>query len=224
MFYKTGKKNRVIAFFIWMLMPMLALAHSTSQSSTVLVETKNGQWTLQVRAALSAFESVVNNEYTVKGYNTPEEFEQLVFNLMAKNLELTVDGQNIELSRPKIKLGHETLVVYLIDVPETFKTVTLNNTMFQNIFKSKNTFMILKNGVNRNLFALEKANNFKAKVKLEDTKFTLVNTTNSLASSGLKWYVVVFLAMLGIIGLVFKLKKKEKLIPAFNPKVVKEVV
>ncbi|WP_299781808.1 DUF6702 family protein [uncultured Formosa sp.] len=223
MYYNTRKKIRVALSFLWFIIPMVVLAHSTSQSSTVLVKSKSGQWTLQVRSALSAFESVVNNKYTVKGYNTPKEFEELVFTLMSKNLSLKINGQEVKLSDPKIKLGHETLVVYLIDVPETFKTVSLNNTMFQDIFKSKNTFMILKNGVNRNIFALEKNNNFEAKVKLVDNKFILVSNTNSLAGNALSWYVVPFLATLSVFGFIFKFKKRKKLIPDFNSKLIEEM-
>ncbi|WP_159023872.1 DUF6702 family protein [Formosa sp. L2A11] len=217
MYYKTGKKIRVAFSFLWFLIPMVVLAHSTSQSSTVLVESKNGQWTLQVRSALSAFESVVNNEYTVKGYNTPKEFEELVFTLMSKNVSLKINGQEIKLSEPKIKLGHETLVVYLIDVPEHFDTVTLNNTMFEDIFKSKNTFMILKNGVKRNLFALDKTTNFAAKVKLKNDGFVLLKETKSLADTSVNWYAFTVLFVLGVVGLGVKIRMNKKDIsPALN--------
>ncbi|MFB9054160.1 DUF6702 family protein [Formosa undariae] len=209
MYYRIGTNMRVTLVLLWFLIPMVVLAHSTSQSSTVLVEAKNGQWTVQVRAALSAFESVVHQEYTANGYTTPEEFEDLVFNLMAKNLTLKINGQDILLKDPKIKLGHETLVVYLIDVPDDFKTVSLNNTMFQNIFKSKNTFMILKNGVNRNVFALEKSNAFATKVKLEENEFVLVEADKSLADSTTNWYVFNFLFILAGAGLIARLTMKK---------------
>ncbi|WP_434036424.1 DUF6702 family protein [Formosa sp. 4Alg 33] len=200
---------RVTLVLVWFFIPMVVLAHSTSQSSTVLVEGKNGQWTLQVRAALSAFESVVHQEYTANGYATPKEFEDLVFALMAKNLTLTINDREIVLKDPKIKLGHETLVVYLIDVPDNFETVSLNNTMFQDIFKSKNTFMILKNGVNRNVFALEKSNAFATKVKLEENEFILVEADESLADSTTNWYVFNFLFILAGVGLIVRLTMKK---------------
>ena len=212
MYYKIGKQFRIVLIFVWFLMPVVASAHSTSQSSTVLVEGKSGQWTLQIRAALSAFESVVHNEYTIKGYSTPEEFEDLVFKLMSKNITLKINDQDILLKDPKIKLGHETLVVYLIDVPANFQTVSLNNMMFEDIFISKNTFMILKNGVNRNLFALEKSNDFAAKVKLEDNGFVLTNDAKSLADGSVNWSVFFFLLVLISVGVGLKLQMKKKAI------------
>lgn len=209
--FKIKKKTHLVFAFLWFFMPMVMLGHSTSQSSTVLVETKDGQWTLQVRAALSAFEGVVNKEYTIKAYNTLEEFEELVFKLMSKSLTLNVDGNEIKLNNPKIRLGHETLVVYLINMPENFKTVELNNNTFQEVFKSKNTFMILKNGVNRNLFTLDKTNKFAAKVELQKDKFVLLDGTKSLAEGSVSWYVLISLFVLGFIAFMVKIRKKNTL-------------
>lgn len=197
---------RSVFLGLWLLLPIAVLGHSPSQSSILLVEGKNGQWTLQIRAALTAFEHVVHEEYTANGYSTPEEFEELMIGLLSKNLTLYVNDKEVSLNNPKIKLGHETILVYEVVIPEYFQTVKVKNTMFQSIYKSKSIFMVLKNGVQRNLFSLDNSNDYVARLTIENNQFVLLNDDKSSASISqnalfLIAFVVTLLAFALVVGL-----------------------
>lgn len=206
MFY-SGKKICPIFVWVWLLVPMAMFGHSPSQSSVLLVEGENGQWTLQIRGALSAFEYVVHREYTEDSYGTPEEFQELMAGELSQNLTLSIDNERIDLDDPTIKLGHETIVVYRLNLPTEFQTVEMKNSFFENIYKSKCAFMILKNGVKRKLFNLEETNDHTAKVKVEDGAFVLQG--QSEASIGISeniLFIIAFFLILFAISLVVGLK------------------
>lgn len=56
----------------------VALGHNPSNSTTLLIEGKDGSWMLQIRASLTAFEQEVHIRYSKDSYKTPEEFRNLV--------------------------------------------------------------------------------------------------------------------------------------------------
>lgn len=193
--------------WLWLLAPMAMFGHSPSQSSALLIEGDNGQWTLQIRGALTAFEHIVHEEYTAEGYSTPEEFKELMGKLLSQNLSLSIDEKRIALGDPKIKLGHETIVVYRVNVPADFKTVEIQHTSFKDIYKSKSAFMILKNGVNRDLFSLDETNGYKAKVKIEnDTLFLQGQSEASIGVSENVLFIIAFFLILFAVSLVVGLK------------------
>ncbi|MAU16837.1 MAG: hypothetical protein CMH46_15015 [Muricauda sp.] len=206
MFY-SRKKICSIFVWVWLLVPIAMFGHSPSQSSALLVEGENGQWTLQIRGALTAFEYVVHQEYTADGYSTPEEFQELMAGVLSQNLTLSIDNERVELNDPNIKLGHETIVVYRLNLPSEFQTVEMKNSLFENIYKSKSAFMVLKNGVKRNLFNLEETNDYAAKVKIEDDAFVLQG--QSEASIGISeniLFIIAFFLILFAVSLVVGLK------------------
>jgi len=207
MFCRISKKMRSVLLGLWLLLPIVVLAHSPSQSSTMLVAGKDGQWTLQIRAALTAFEHEVHEEYTAEGYGTPEEFKELMTTLLSRNLTLHINDKKVSLNNPKIMLGHETIVVYQVNVPDDLQTVKMKNTMFQSIYKSKSAFMVLKNGVQRNLFALDNATNYVAQVTIENNEFVVLNDSKSTAGiSQITLFLIAFVVTLFAFALVVVLK------------------
>jgi len=198
---------RSVLLGLWLLLPIVVFGHSPSQSSTMLVEGKNGQWTLQIRAALTAFEHEVHEEYTVEGYSTPEEFKELMIALLSRNMTLHINDKVVSLNSPKIQLGHETIVVYQVNAPDDFQTVKMKNTMFQKIYKSESAFMVLKNGVQRNLFTLDNVNNYVALVTIENDEFVLLNDSKSSAGiSQNALFLIAFVVTLLTFALVVGLK------------------
>ena len=198
---------RSVLLGLWLLLPILIFGHSPSQSSTMLVEGKNKQWTLQIRAALTAFEHEVHEEYTAEGYSTPEEFEELMMALLSRNLTLYINDKEVSLNNPKIMLGHETIVVYEVVPTEDFQTVKVKNTMFQSIYKSKSTFMVLKNGVQRNMFTLDNTNNYAAQVTIENDEFVVMNDSKSAAGISLNaLFLIAFVVTMLVFALVVGLK------------------
>ncbi|MDB2606173.1 hypothetical protein N9Y48_00180 [Zobellia sp.] len=208
MYNRNKRKNRFIVSWLWVLFPIVAFSHSPSQSSTILVEGKNNLWTLQIRTSLTAYEQVVHTAYTKEGYKTPEEFQTLMTALLSKNLHLKMDNKEITLTNPKIHLGHETIVVYEVVPPKDFKTVQLENTLFQDIYGSASSFMVLKNGVKRNLFKLDKKNNYNARVDFENGEFVLQEKSRGLAGIAFNWYVVACILGIGGAGMLAKSKFK----------------
>jgi len=207
MFSRNNKKIRSVLSWLWLLVPIAVLGHSPSHSSTLMIEGKNGQWTLQVRAALTAFEHVVHEEYTAERYSTPKEFEKLVIALLSRNLSLHIGGKELSLNNPKIKLGHETVVVYQVNPPDDFQTVEVKNIMFQHIYKSKSGLMVLKNGVKSNLFSLDNDNNYIARVKIENDAFVLQKDPKSFAViSEHVLFLIAFLLILLALAFVQGLK------------------
>ncbi len=170
---------------IWLLLliiPLVGFGHSPSQSSTLLVEGENGQWTLQIRGALTAFEYLVHQEFSEDAYNSPKEFSALVAEVAVNNLSLYVNGKTIALNRPKVKLGHETILLFKIENIDDISSVALTNTLFKNIFRSKSAFLIFKNGVRRTMLNLEKDNDFSAHLKIQDSSWVLVKQKQQTAS------------------------------------------
>ncbi|MGB5228922.1 DUF6702 family protein [Eudoraea sp.] len=198
---------RLIVSWLWLLIPIVILGHSPSQSSALLIEGANGQWTLQIRAALTAFEHVVHEEYTADGYSTPKEFEELVLNLLSRNLRLHFDGEEVNLIDPMLRLGHETLVVYQVDAPDNFQTLDMKNSIFQDIFNSTSAFMVLKSGIKNDFFILEKDNNYSVSLKLENGVFELQNKPdNTVSISVIGLFLFAFVLILLAISLVAGLK------------------
>lgn len=207
--YNKNYKKKLLTTMSWLclLLPLTVLGHSPSQSSSMLVEDKNGQWTLQVRAALSAFEHVVNEAYTAEGYSSPEEFQDLMGAVLSKTLHLKIDGKEVVLGSPKIRLGHETVVVYPIDIPDGFRTVALENLAFKDIYNSKGIFMVLKSGAKRNLFTLDSSNDFTSLVKIENNEFVPQEKSKDLADiSENGFFLLAFLLTILAFGLVVRLK------------------
>ncbi|KAA3621710.1 MAG: hypothetical protein DWP94_09950 [Flavobacterium sp.] len=201
-------KNNIRSFYAGfiLLIPLMGFAHSPAQSSIVLMEDESGQWTLQLRAALTAFEQVVHEEYTATGYTTPEEFNALTAKLLGNNLKLFVNDQQITLNTPVIELGHETIAVYLIDLPEDIQSVRMENQLFRDMHRSKSIFMFLNDGSERTLFAMENSNNYTVNLKLENNRFVPVNLSENTAGISIEWYMLAMFILLGIFGILLKLK------------------
>ena len=201
------KTYSTILFCCVLLLPIVSLAHSTTQSSTVLVEDAEGKWTLQIRGALAAFKSVVQTEYSEEAYRTPKEFENLVFQLIEQKVKLSIDGNAISIKDGHIRLGHEAIIVYHIEAPSEFGKVAIKNTLFKSIFNSKNTFLVLKSGVKKKMFALNKTSKYSAHIAIKNNEFVLINETKNEASFSMHWVVLcLFTAFFGLIGLVKNFK------------------
>ncbi len=199
---------RIQSFFAGfiLLIPLIGFAHSPAQSSIVLMEDKSGQWTLQLRAALTAFEQVVHQEFTADSYSTPEEFKELTAKLLGSNLKLFINDQEITLNNPVIKLGHESIAVYQIDLPEDIQTIWIQNQLFRDMHRSKSIFMFLNKGLKRTLFNMENSNYYTVSLKLENGQFVPVNLAKNTAGYSIGGYMLALFMLLGIFVILLKLK------------------
>ena len=115
-------------------------AHQRELSSTILVEQSENKWVLQVRAALTSFQYIIEQNYGPDAYDSPEEFQKMVIDLLEKNISIVFNENNlIELQNGKVKIGHESSVTFeILGTPKNIHSLEVINTeiRFLNIKKN----------------------------------------------------------------------------------------
>lgn len=151
-------------------------AHSPDLSSAMLVH-QGDDWILQIRAALTAFEYEVHYHFGQDSYKTPEEFQDLVFQHVQDNLSIIFNRTTeVELEKGKVQLGHETYATFLVkNIPDKFEHIQFKNSSFKNIHRNQSTLLIYTDGIDKEQFVLDKKNNHTAELKLEGSKFIMMN-------------------------------------------------
>lgn len=207
--------NQIIRSFLFLIfllgiMNSAVFAHSPTTSSTLLTQDSVG-WTLQIRASLTAFEYEVHTRYGRESYKTPEEFKNLMTDILAKELRLLFDDSLIKVGEPQIRLGHETVMVYKFEGRDNLNTLEIANSAFKNIYNSKNSLFIIKQGLQKNKFTLNKHNQFQVQLKLEGNQ--LINTSqsqNSILGNNENLFSLLIGAaiLLTILGIMWYLLKK----------------
>lgn len=156
--------------------PWTLSAHQPDISSTILVEQSENVWVLQVRAALTAFEYVVEERFGADAYATPEEFRELVVDYVTENVSVRYnDAELAPLKDGGVKLGHEASVTFRVTgIPEDARSLAVSNTTFSNISRNQSALMVLKEGFAKKQFMLDNTNAHTAKLKLSNADFVLV--------------------------------------------------
>ncbi|MFB9053149.1 hypothetical protein ACFFVB_08660 [Formosa undariae] len=201
-----SKKAVWLLLIVFLGFSLSAFAHSPTNSTTVLVEGKDGKWMLQIRAALTAFETEVDTRFSVDSYKTPEEFKERVVQFLTDDIVIAFDGVVSALKHPNVKLGHETIVVFKFEVPDDFETLSIQNSGFSNIYRSKNTMLVVREGFDKANFVLDKANNFKVELAVEGNQFSQIEQ-NSSRSSLLLYIGGLVVLVIGIFS-IRKMKMK----------------
>jgi len=192
------------------MMSIILNAHQADVSSTMLIERSPGDWVVQIRSALTAFEHEVKVQYGDDAFATPAEFKGLVIGHVEQNLLLQINDQRIDLSNGFVKLGHETSVVFeLTDVPKNITTIKVINTSFMDIPRNKSALMVYKKDVSKEQFILDSKNQHSVKLEFDNSKFTLL-TEGSIMHSGYFNFASIcsVLLTLVIVGLGTLLKYK----------------
>lgn len=177
--FRTNTFQNIAVLIITMLCllanPWKAKAHSPDVSSTMLVQQKDGSWILQIKAALTAFEFEIKVRYGENAFDTPEKFRELVLEHVLENLSIDFNlDECAHFQDGFVKLGHETSVVFkVIDLPETFNTITVKNGSFQHIFRNQSALIVLKKGMAKEQFILNKKNKHTATLEVKEAKFAL---------------------------------------------------
>jgi len=203
------KKSKMMKWLIvigLLFSSFMVRAHQVEASTTMLVEQENGEWILQIRSALTAFEYEVHAHYGKDSYTTPEKFQELAISHMMENLSISFNEKDaVTLENPFIKLGHETNALFkVIGVPETINSVTVKNSSFQDVGRNQSALVILKKGFAKKQFILSKTNNHQITLITKDSQFLQATEGNQTEivqtdiSSGAKSWTPYFI----IIGLV----------------------
>jgi hypothetical protein len=195
-------------------MSFTAIAHQPDISSTMLIEQSPNTWVLQIRTALTAFEYEVKMKYGENAYKTPEEFKDLVLELIKNNMSIVFNKQKIELANGSVKLGHETSVVFeVIGTSEAIETISVSNRVFTDIHKNQSALLLIKKGVPKEHFVLNEKNEHTILLRYNGSRFIDLNNkfwSSKLSYSSIGLFLGISLLFLGI--LFWRKSKNQKII------------
>ncbi len=179
-------------------------AHQSDVSTTMLVEQEPGKWQLYLNCSLNAFEYEVKQHFGEQSFTTPEEFQDLVLQHLQRNLDVRFNGGNrAVLSGGKVKLGHETGVVFtLVEVPDGPRELRLTNTVFADIHQNRSILVVLMKDREKVQLELSADNAHTAHLNLGTGEI------RSIAAAGVPgqpvgYLPLLLLGVLGLAGLLF---------------------
>ena len=182
-----------------------AHAHQPDVSSTVLAESGDNQWVLQVRAALTAFEYEIHHHFGADSYKTPEAFQELTLNYVKDNISILFDGANVaKLKNGVVKLGHETNVVFEVEgIPQNFSNVEFKNSSFKDISRNQSALIILKKGFSKEQFILNNKNRHTVSLAVQDSKFIAVSNSNTTTAMTDIYLLLGVLVFTGVVAFLY---------------------
>lgn len=200
---KLKEMKKFILFFIFVLVTLKSVAHQPDLSTLVLVEKEPNSWVLQMTASLTAFQQEVQHHFSSTPYKTPQEFQEMVLQLIKNQLEITVGGDvEITLNKGVVQLGHETKVVFeVIGIPKTLEEITVKNTVFKDIYKSQSVLVLIKENINKKQFILNNANNHTVSLYVNDDTLVQKTVTNASLSPSVLFVVSVAFIAIVVLGL-----------------------
>lgn len=182
-------------------------AHQPDLSSTMLVENEQGEWILQVRAAITAFEMEVNYNYGENSFATPEEFQEIVINHVKDHIRLIVDGNTeLMLTDGQVKLGHETSVYFSIENMPLDKTeITVTNATFENINRNQMALIFAAHGEQPIQTTLDASNSHNVSVARSSNYWAFDDAKSvSVSSYGFSSYILGGLTSIILLGFLFR--------------------
>lgn len=194
-------------FFIFFLLVTSPLfAHQPDISSTMLIEKGSGQWVLQVRSAMTAYEYEIKYNDSNNKYSSPEEFQQLVIDHIKANVKLSFNGEDLILEDGQVKLGHETSVVFRIQGAfDSVQEIEIKQSTFSKINKNRSAFIVMKDGLKPQQFVLDDKNDHSTILYLENGKFeSKIKSDSEPIDTSHNHYgrwALIGLALLSILGL-----------------------
>lgn len=209
------KSTIIIVTLCVLCLSFKAKAHSPDVSTTLLVQQDDNKWVLQIRAALTAFEYVVAEEFGKSSYSTPEEFREMVLKGVKENTGIIFNKNNsVTLSNGLVKLGHETSVNFELEgTVEDLSSLDFANTTFSAIPRNKGALYVVKQGYDREQFILSKDNDYKVSLKVGESAFEISSPTASKKRTYLMYMLLAF-SILAFTYFLFK--KKQRVVSAIQ--------
>lgn len=201
--------TRLILLLGLFCLPLSAYAHQPDISSTILAEKEEGQWVLQIRAALTAFDYEVEARFGKSAYATPEEFREIVLGYLREELLVRFNGNKVaELKDGAVQLGHETTVTFqLTDVPADVNAVTVSNHGFSHIRNNQSALYVAKEGFKRKQFMLNADNGHSAALTASEESFVL-DTSSELVGYLLPILLLAAVSLLGMLAYLTYTRKQ----------------
>ena len=182
-------------------------AHQPDQSSTMLVEKGDGDWVLQVRAALTAFEYEVLYNFGKDSYKTAEEFNELVLTHLRNSIDIVINADTISLEGGSVKLGHESSVLFELKNRITnIETVSVIQKSFVDISRNQSALVLLKKGMQPQQFILDENNSHEMNLEFRDSVFvaTSLVSEGGVAHSHVWQYLIAGVALSFLLYFVWK--------------------
>ena len=186
-----------------LLLSICANAHQPELSSTILAYQGKNNWILQVRAAMTGFESEIENQFGKSSYTTPEEFQSLAIRHLKDNISIQFNDDKVELRNGRVNLGHETSVTFEVaaTLPE-LNSIAVTNTSFNHIHNNQSAFLILKEGLSKKQFTLNDSNNHSVKLNIRNSELQIVSIANKKSQNNLLIFSGLFIAILFVFAVL----------------------
>lgn len=153
--------KKLILLFSLLLFSVNSQSHGFDYSVITLTEKNNNIWSLQITSSLDAFRKEVKQHYSKTPYETPEQFKMQLLEHVVSTLKIKVTGNNLAFGTGKVRLGHETSVLFKeITIPQKSKGVQLINGALKDIYRHTTKLFVKKNGSSKKSYILNKANNY----------------------------------------------------------------
>lgn len=182
----------------------LAFGHQPDISSTMLVEGDNDDWLVQVRSSLTAFEIEIEAAYGPDSYTSPDEFKQLVLQHLKDKLSIRFnEGKALLLADGLVNLGHETSIVFKLQGEvDTIREIDVKNAGFEHIKNSQSALLILKKGMEKKQFVLDRNNDYQLHLWLTANGIEQSPSTITNKPSNARYWLLLGLIVLimGIAG------------------------
>jgi len=190
-----------------------AYAHQPDLSSTMLVEQADNEWVLQVRSALTAFQYEVKYHFGDSAYATPEEFQNLVLELVKENILIKFNDANIRLDSGMVRLGHETNVVFKVSgTPKDIETLFVKNGAFSHVSRNQSALILLKKGFQKEQFILNFKNEHTVKLRATTDKFVLDTSIKNETQAYLLIFALISLALATAVFFFYKNKSNNEVV------------
>ena len=121
-----------------------ATAHNPNNSTFILSQAADGNYSMRLDGALTGVEAQINETYSPDAYKTAEEFQQLANEHFIKSLTLSINDQPIKVVNPSVQLGHATqFSAEAQGTGDTVESIDLTNTFFKDLHGNRMTVVLL---------------------------------------------------------------------------------
>ncbi|GEQ86757.1 hypothetical protein ULMS_22650 [Patiriisocius marinistellae] len=195
--------KKYILILLLGLYSLSGFSHQPEASSAVLIEKEPNVWVLQINASLTACQKEVKKHFADTPYKTPQEFNEMLLEHIDDNFDMRFNnGEKLTLNNGVVQLGHETKIIFEISgIPTELKSLTVENKVFEDIYKSQSILVILKENFAKNKFIMNNANEHRLSLAIQNNEFVEIVEEKANMNS-----TIIFI-ILGCLGLVLFLKK-----------------
>lgn len=146
-----------------------ATAHNPNNSTFILSQGADGDYSVRLDGALTGVEAQINETYSPDAYKTAEEFQRLANEHFIKSLTLSINDQPIQVVNPSVQLGHATqFSAEAQGIGDTIESIDLTNTFFKDLHGNRMTVVLLSDQFPKTQYTLNDSNQHRLSLQLVD--------------------------------------------------------